>query len=181
MNSYKKFFLTTLPVQYKIHGYSRYIKLNMDDKNLNAQIAKHFYPIDFSNIPGFPNLYRDQNDIYDYFRIFYGHGDSTIHHVIDFIGSLVEFNIVYEDNMMQMFASTFAERVYCWFSKDLPNKHNSSLSSFLSMFLKWWCGKGSCMVVVERHIKKYFTNMLPEIEYHEEIQEPPRIIVMDHI
>ena len=82
----------------------------MSDKKLNAQIAKHFYPIDFSNIPGFPNFYCDQNDVYNYFRIFYGHVDSAIHHVIDFIGLLVEFNIVHEDNMMQMFASTLVEK-----------------------------------------------------------------------
>ena len=80
----------------------------MDYKRLNAQFAESFYPIDVSNTPGFPNFYRDQNDIYKYLRIFYGHDDSTIHHVIDFIGLLVEFNIVHEDNMMQMFASTFA-------------------------------------------------------------------------
>ena len=87
----------------------------MDYKKLNAQIAKHFYPIDFSNISGFPNFYRDQNDIYNYFRVSYGHSDLAIHHVIDFIGLLAEFNIVHEDNMMQMFASTLAEKTYCWF------------------------------------------------------------------
>ena len=72
----------------------------MDYKKLNAQIAEHFYSIDFSNISGFPNFYHDQNDIYDYFRIFYGHGDLSIDHVIDFVGLSYEFKIVNEDNTM---------------------------------------------------------------------------------
>ena len=145
----------------------------MDDKMFNAQIAKHFYPIDFSNIPGFPNFYRDHNDICNYFRIFYVRGDSTIHHIIDFIGLLVEFNIVHEDNMMQMFASTLAEKAYCWFFEDLPNKHITSLSSFLRMFLKRRCREGSCMVAVERNFKNSLLNMLPEIEYHEKSKNHP--------
>ena len=119
--------------------------------------------------------------IINYIRIFYGHNDSAIHHVIDFIRLLATFNIVHEDNMMQMFASTLAEKAYCWFSEDLPNKHITSLSKFLDMFLKQWCRKGSCMVAVERNLKNSFSNMLPKIDYHEEIQEPPRLIMVDNI
>ena len=36
-------------------------------------------------------------------------------------------------------------------------------------------------MVAERRVKNYLSNMLPEIEYHEEIQEPPRLIMVDHI
>ena len=36
-------------------------------------------------------------------------------------------------------------------------------------------------MVVERHVKNYLSNMLPKIEYHEEIQEPPHLIMVDHI
>ena len=61
---YNKFFdNSSSSVQDSFHDYSRYIKLITDDKKLNAHIAKHFYPIDFSNIPGFPNFYHAHNDI----------------------------------------------------------------------------------------------------------------------
>ena len=41
-----------------------------------AQIAELFQPIDFSNIPGFPNFGHDVGDVYKWLPVFHGnYGD----------------------------------------------------------------------------------------------------------
>ena len=73
-----------------------------------AQIARFFHPIDFSNISGFPNFGHDVGDVYKWLPVFHGnYGDSAIWHIKSFLQLLADSNVLFEDNMMEMFASTF--------------------------------------------------------------------------
>ena len=81
-----------------------------------AQTARLFHPVDFSNIPGFPNFGHDVWDVYKWLPGFLGnYGDSTIWHIKSFLQLLADSNALYEDNMMKMFASTFHGEACCWF------------------------------------------------------------------
>ena len=81
----------------------------MDEfEKYGAQIARNFQPIDFSNIAGFPNSCNGAGDTYKWLLVFHGnYGDSAIWHVKYFLQLMADFNILYEDHMMEMFASTF--------------------------------------------------------------------------
>ena len=73
-----------------------------------AQLTLMFQPIDFSNIPGFPNCCNGFDDTYNWILTFHGnYGDSAIWHVKYFLQLIADFNILREDNMKEMFASTF--------------------------------------------------------------------------
>ena len=81
-----------------------------------AQLALAFQPIDFSNIPGFPNFGHDVGDVYKWLPVFHGnYGDSAIWHVKYFLQLIANFIVLYKDNMMEMFASTFQGEAFCWF------------------------------------------------------------------
>ena len=81
-----------------------------------AQIVELFHPIDFSNIPGFPNFGHGVGNIYKWLLVFHGnYGDSTIWNVKSFLQLMTGSNVIYEDNMMKMFASTFQGEACCWF------------------------------------------------------------------
>ena len=85
-----------------------------------AQFTLMFQPIDFSNIPGFPNYGEGVGDAYNWLPPFHGdYGDSAIWHVKSFLQLIVDFNIFHEDNMMQMFASTFWGEACYWFYQGL--------------------------------------------------------------
>ena len=82
----------------------------LDDlkEKYGAQLTLMFQPIDFSNIPGFPNCCDGSAYVYNWLPTFYGnYGDSAIWHVKSFLQLMVDSNVLYEDNMMEMFASTF--------------------------------------------------------------------------
>ena len=88
-----------------------------------AQIVEFFHTNDFSNIPGFPNFGQGVGDINKWLLVFHGnYGDSVIWHVKSFLQLMADSNVLYEDNMMEMFASTFQGDAYCWFYQGLPNK-----------------------------------------------------------
>ena len=102
-----------------------------------AQLTLMFQPIDFSNILGFPNCDDGMGDAYKWLPTFHGdYGDSAIWHVRSFLQLIANFNIIYEDNMMEMFARTFQDEAYCWFYQGLPDKCITSFPSFLWMFLE---------------------------------------------
>ena len=100
-----------------------------------AQLTLVFQPIDFSNILGFPNYSEDFGDASNWLPPFHGdYGDSAIWHVKYFLQLIADFNILYEDHMMEMFASTFRGEAGCWFYQGLPNKCITSFPIFLCMF-----------------------------------------------
>ena len=102
-----------------------------------AQIAGLFQPIDFSNIPGFPNFGHDVGDVYKWLPVFHGnYGDSAIWHVKSFLQLMADSNVLHEDNMMEMFAGTFWGEACCWFYQSLPNKCITSFPRFIWMFLE---------------------------------------------
>ena len=104
-----------------------------------AQLTLTFQPIDFSNIPGFPNYCDGLGDAYNWLPTFHGdYGDSAIWHVKSFLQLIADLNILHEDNMMEMFAGTFQGEACCWFYQGLPNKCITSFPSFLWMFLEQW-------------------------------------------
>ena len=79
-----------------------------------AQIAELFQPIYFSNITGFPNCCDGVGDAYKWLPVFDGnYGDSAIRHVKYFLQLMADSNILHEDNMMEMFASTFWGEACC--------------------------------------------------------------------
>ena len=100
--------------------------------------ASTFHPIDFSDIPGFPNFSFDPNEIYDYTPSFRGKRDSSISHITSFIKVLIKFNVLHEDDWMVVFANTLGEDVFEWFFEDLSSKCITSFSSFLKIFLEKW-------------------------------------------
>ena len=72
-----------------------------------ARLTRIFQPIDFSNILGFPNFDHGVGDVYKWLLVFHGnYGDSAIWHVKYFLQLMADSNVLYEDNMMEMFAST---------------------------------------------------------------------------
>ena len=85
----------------------------MDDEELGAQISKLLLPINFSNIPGFPNSHYGEN-IPSHLPLFHGHGkvDSARLHIMAFLKVLVDFDIVHEDIMILMFASSLDGDAY---------------------------------------------------------------------
>ena len=88
-----------------------------------AQLALAFQPIDFSNIPCFPNYCDSLGDANKWLPPFHGDdGDSAIWHVKSFLQLIADFNILYEDHMMEMFASTFQGEAGYWFYQGLPDK-----------------------------------------------------------
>ena len=96
----------------KFHDYFKYTLLisDMDEQReqCGAQIVELFHPIEFSNIPGFPNFGHGVGNIYKWLPVFHGnYGDSTIWHVKSFLQLMANSNVLYEDNMMEMFLSTF--------------------------------------------------------------------------
>ena len=72
-------------------------------EKLGTHITKQYYPIDFSNISGFPNFGDGEKVLYKWRLVFHGNGDSTIWHVKSFLEFLADFNALYEDTMMQVF------------------------------------------------------------------------------
>ena len=143
-------------------------------EKFDAQLASRFPPIDFSNTPGFPNCCDGSTDVYNWLPIFYGdHGDSAIWHVKSFLQLIVDFNIFHEDDMMQMFASTFWGEAGYWFYQGLPDKCITSFPSFLWMFLEQWHdGRGS-MNGLKRLLENICTFYLSGTEYHTETYDGP--------
>ena len=69
----------------------------------DAHIAGIFQPINFSNIPSFPIFGYDVGDVYKWLLTFHGnYGDSAIWHVKSFLQLIADFNILHEDNMMEL-------------------------------------------------------------------------------
>ena len=79
---------------------------NMDEER--ARISSEYPSINFSNIPRFPNDHNGE-DISDHLPIFWGNEHAEVQHVISFHKILDDFNVLYEDNMMEMFVSTLRE------------------------------------------------------------------------
>ena len=62
-----------------------------------AQIAGLFQPIDFSNIPGFPNFGHGVEDGYKWLPVFHGnYGDSAIWHIKSFLQMCMVYGVVYD-------------------------------------------------------------------------------------
>ena len=81
-----------------------------------AQITKKFQPIDFSNIPYFPNYCNGVGDAYKWLPVFHGnYGDLAILHVKSFLQLMADSNVFHEDNMMEIFAGAFWGEACCWF------------------------------------------------------------------
>ena len=75
----------------------------MDEER--AWISSEYPSINFSNILDFPN-YHNGEDIFDHLPIFWGNKHAEVRHVISFLKILVDFNVLYEDNVMEMFVIT---------------------------------------------------------------------------
>ena len=81
-----------------------------------AQIDEPFQPIDFSNILGFPNFGYGVGHVYKWLPVFHGnYGNSAIWRVKYFLQLMDDSIVLYEDNMMEMFAHTFQCEALCWF------------------------------------------------------------------
>ena len=111
----------------------------MDDEEPGAQISKLLLPINFSNIPGFPNSHYGEN-IPSHLPIFHGHGkvDSARLHIMAFLKVLLDFDIVHEDIMIPMFAGSLEGDGYYWFIEDLLDICITSFSSLFWIFLLQW-------------------------------------------
>ena len=62
----------------------------MDDEESRAEISNAYPPIDFSSVPGFLNhepCFSKEGIVM--LSIFFGNGDSTVCHIIDFLSFLV--------------------------------------------------------------------------------------------
>ena len=142
-----------------------------------AQISSKYSSINFSNIPRFPN-YHNGEDISDHLPIFWGNNHAKVRHVIYFLKILVDFNVLYEDNMIEMFVSTLRENACEWYLNCLPNKGITSLSSFLRIFLRQWHTGETTVEVLDKFLEGFIYTSLPWIEYHEEDPKLPRLIRM---
>ena len=74
----------------RFNGYIKCILLIFDMDELKeicgARLTVMFQPIDFSNIPGFPNCCNGFEDAYNWLPTFHGnYGDSAIWHVKSFL------------------------------------------------------------------------------------------------
>ena len=65
------------------------------------RIFSEYPSVNFSNILGFTN-YHNGEDISDHLPIFWGNKHVEVQHVIYFLKILADFNVLYEDNMMEM-------------------------------------------------------------------------------
>ena len=117
-------------------------------------------------------------DVYKWLPVFHGnYGDSAIWHVKYFLQLMDDSNVLYEDNMMEMFASTFQGEAFCRFYQGLPNKCITSFPSFLWMFLeKWHDGKGS-MNGLKKFLENIYTFYLSGIECHTEAYDGPFSVI----
>ena len=121
-----------------------------------AQLTGMFQPIDFSNIPSFPNYCNGFGDAYNWIPTFHGdYGDSAIWHVKYFLQLIADFNVLHENNMMEMFASTFWGEAGYWFYQGLPDKCITSFPSFLWIFLEQWHDARGSMNGLKGSLKIY--------------------------
>ena len=105
------------------------------NKKYGTQLTLMFQPIHFSNISGFPNYGDGLGDAYNWLPTFHGdYGDSAIWHVKSFLQLIADFNILYEDHKMEMFASTFRGEAGYWFYQGLPDKCITSFPSSFGSF-----------------------------------------------
>ena len=143
-------------------------------ESFDAQLSLRYQPIDFSNITGFPNYCDGLEDAYNWLPPFYGdYGESAIWHVKSFLQLIADFNILYEDHMMEMFASTFRGEACYWFYQGLPDKCITSFPSFLWMFLKQWHDGRGGMNGLKKFLENICTFYLSGIEYHMETYDGP--------
>ena len=109
----------------------------MDDEESRAEISNAYPPIDFSSIPSFPNhepCFSKEEIVM--LPIFFGNGDSTVGHIIDFLSFLVnDVNILHQDNKMLEFVCTLSKDAWMWYY-GLPDKSITSLEGFLEIFLR---------------------------------------------
>ena len=91
----------------------------MDEER--ARISSKYPSINFSNILGFHN-YHNGEDIYDHIPIFWGNKHVEVRHVISFLKVFADFNVLYEDNMTDMFVSTLRGNACEWYLNGIPNK-----------------------------------------------------------
>ena len=160
----------------------------MDDKEVGAQISNSLLPIDFSNIPSLPNSHDGEN-ISSHLPIFHGHGndDSTRLHIMTFLKVLVDFDIVHEDIMILMFASSLDGDAYYWFIEDIHDICITSLSIFFRNFLIQCYSDGTNM---EKFVRNAFAYFLPDkklyleaSKQHEHLMrsEEPKFFTLEQI
>ena len=111
--------------------------MDEETKQMKASLVESFPPINFSSILGFPNK-SFNDDIYDFISDFHGDNTSAIHHITTFIKVAIKFNIVHEDHLIEIFASSILNYAYDWFYENLPSNCISSLSDFFYIFLEKW-------------------------------------------
>ena len=95
---------------------------------------------------------------------------------MSFLKILVDFNVLYEDNMMEMFASTLHGNAYEGYLNSLPNKGITSLSSFLRIFLGKWHTREIDMEDLDKFLEGFLYVSFPWIEFHEEDPKLPHLI-----
>ena len=132
----------------------------MDDEEVGVEISKLLLPINFSNIPGFPNSHYGEN-LTSYLPIIHGHGNDDLSrlHIMDFLKVLDDSDIVHEDIMILMFASSLNVDAYYWFIENIPDRCITSLSSFFRIFLIQWYFDGTNM---EKFLRNAFAYFLPD-------------------
>jgi hypothetical protein len=94
-----------------------------------------FGPLYFSNVQASPHE-RPNVDVRE-IPIFFGDGDSTLHHFSRFIKLCKENNIIYEDYMMMSVAVYLKNNAELWF-KITGKKQILSFLGFLEAFYKRW-------------------------------------------
>ena len=131
----------------------------MDDEEVGVEISKLLLPINFSNIPGFPNSHYGEN-LTSYLPIIHGHGNDDLSrlHIMDFIKVLDDSHIVHEDIMILMFASSLNGDYYYWFIGDILDRCITSLLSLFGIFLIQWYFDGTNM---EKFLRNSFPYFLP--------------------
>ena len=89
---------------------------------------------------------------------------------------MADFNVLYEDNMTDMFVSTLRGNACEWYLNGVPNKGITSLSRFLRILLRQWHTWETTVEYLEKFLEGFFHTSFPWIEYHEEEPKLPCLI-----
>jgi hypothetical protein len=97
-------------------------------------VAARFSPLDFSNIPGFPNHVPGIRVWEDYLpRFREDDNDNLTHHLVEFHYCMHQLSIFHEDVLMKMFMLSLERDAHQWY-RSFPVACIASLKYFHMMF-----------------------------------------------
>ena len=107
-------------------------------KRFETMLAQRFAPLNFSNVPGFPNTVPIIDEWEGVLPLFQEkEEDNPAHHVIKFHQYMDQLGIHHEDVLMKMFMYSLDGSARKWY-RNLPPSSISSLKDFHDTFNSYY-------------------------------------------